>query len=243
MPTMHPDPTAHPLPRWTLSGLKLGARYTMPLLPGTALFGVGFGTVAVQKGIGLAEATLMSALVYGGAVQLVAMEVWTNPMTLSVIGPLVLITVVVNLRLFLMSASFRPWLGGLPPSQVYPALLLTTDASWLIAIRYRAQGGNDASVLLGSGLMLWVSWMAATLFGYLAGARISDPRLLGIDLILPIFFTAVFVPLWRGPRRAIPWGIAGLVALIVQYAVPGFWFMVAGALAGTVAGGFIDERD
>jgi hypothetical protein len=29
--------------------------------------------------------------------------------------------------------------------------------------------------------------------------------------MLPIFFAAMFVPLWRGARRAIGWAVAGVV--------------------------------
>ena len=228
-------------PYWSRAGLWSGIRYTLPMLPGTAVFGMAFGTVAAQKGLTLTEAALMSALVFGGASQLVAMEVWSNPMTWALVAPLALVTGVVNMRLLLMSASLRPWLGPLPARQTYPALLLTTDATWLVAMRYRADGGSDASVLLGSGFTLWLPWVASSALGFLLGALIAEPARYGIDLIMPIFFVAMLVPLWRGPRRAIPWAVAGLVALLVQYLVPGFWFIIAGALAGAVSGGFIDE--
>ena len=157
-------------PYWSRAGLWSGIRYTLPMLPGTAVFGMAFGTVAAQKGLTLIEAALMSALVFGGASQLVAMEIWTNPMTWALVAPLALVTGVVNMRLLLMSASLRPWLGPLPAEQTYPALLLTTDATWLIAMRYRADGGSDASVLLGSGFTLWLLWVASE------RARISPRR-------------------------------------------------------------------
>jgi hypothetical protein len=37
------------------------------------------------------------------------------------------------------------------------------------------------------------------------------------------------------------WAVAGAVALAVQHIVGGYWYIVAGALAGSVAGGFLDE--
>jgi predicted branched-subunit amino acid permease len=49
------------------------------------------------------------------------------------------------------------------------------------------------------------------------------------------------VPLWRGARAAVPWAVAGLTALAVAARVPGWWFMIAGALAGSVAAGLIDD--
>ncbi|MBZ0138471.1 MAG: AzlC family ABC transporter permease [Pseudorhodoplanes sp.] len=229
-------------PYWSVAGLSLGMRYALPLLPGSAVFGAAFGTVAAQKGLSLTEAALMSAFVFAGASQLVAMEIWQAPLTLATIVTLALVTGVVNMRMLLMGASLRPWLGPLPASQVYPVLLMNTDASWLIAIRHRTEGGSDAAVLLGASIALWLVWVPVTMVGYVAGALIADPRRFGIDLILPMFFVAMLVPLWRGPRQAVPWAVAGAVALLVQALVPGYWFMIAGSLSGAVAGGFVDER-
>ena len=211
------------------------------MVPGTMVFAAAFGTLAAQKGLTLAETVLMSALVYGGASQLVAMEVWKSPITLASVVSLAVVTAIVNARFILMGATLRPWLGALPPWQVYPALNSTVDATWLVATRYRAEGGSDAAVFVGAGLALWVVWVGSAIPGYLLGTFIADPKRFGFDLMLPIFFAAMFVPLWRGARRAIGWVIAGAVALVVSYLVPGWWFIVAGALAGSIAGAFIDE--
>ena len=201
--------------RWGLDGLRYGVTHTLPLLPGTAVFGAGFGTVAVQKGLTFTEAVCMSAFVFSGAAQLVAMEIWHSPLTLGTIATIAAAALVVGLRMVLMGASLRPWLGGLPASQVYPPLLLNTDSTWLIAIRYRDEGGNDASVLLGAGLSLWVAWIASTIFGYIGGGLVANPQRFGIDLILPIFFVAMLVPLWRGARRAVRSRAAGGGARLV----------------------------
>ena len=111
---------------------------------------------------------------------------------------LAVVTAIVNARFILMGATLRPWFGPLPAWQVYPALCSTVDATWLIATRYRAEGGSDASVFVGAGLALWVVWVGSAIPGYLLGAFIADPKRFGFDLVLPIFFAAMFVPLWRG---------------------------------------------
>ena len=211
------------------------------MVPGTIVFAAAYGTLAAQKGLTLSEAVLMSALVYGGASQLVPMEVWTNPLTLSTVVSLAVVTGIVNARFILMGATLRPWLGALPPWQAYAALNGTVDATWLIATRYRAEGGSDVSVFAGAALTLWLIWVGSAIPGYLLGAFIADPKRFGFDLMLPIFFAAMFVPLWRGARRAVGWVIAGAVALVVSYVVPGWWFIVVGALTGSIAGAFVDE--
>ena len=230
-----------PAPYWSLPGIATGARLCGAMVPGTVVFAAAYGTLAAQKGLTLTETVLMSALVFGGSSQLVALEVWTNPLTLSTVLSLAVVTAIVNARFILMSATLRPWLSGLPPWQAYAALNGIVDATWLVGMRYRGEGGSDVSVFAGAGLTLWAVWVASAIPGYLLGAFISDPKRFGFDLVLVVFFAAMFVPLWRGIRRAVGWAIAGAVALLVSYIVPGWWFIVIGALTGSIVGAFIDE--
>ena len=235
--------TSPPKPYWSLDGLVLGARLSAPLVPGTIVFAAAFGTLAAQKGLTLWDSVLWSAVVFAGASQLVALEVWSEPLRLGTIASLAIVTAIVNARFVLMGASLRPWLGPLPPWQVYPALLTITDANWLIGTRYRTEGGGDASVVVGVALALWCFWVVATVPGYLLGAIVTDPKRIGLDMVMPAFFVAMLFPLWRGPRRAIGWGVAGIVALIAAQLVLGWWFIVIGAVVGSVTGGLLDDRD
>ena len=70
-----------PKPYWSLSGLWQGVRFVLPVLPGAAVFGAAFGAVAAAKGLSFTEAVLMSAIVFAGASQLVAMEIWSSQFT------------------------------------------------------------------------------------------------------------------------------------------------------------------
>ena len=147
--------------------------------------------------------------------------------------------------MLLMGASLQPWLAPLPSWQVYPLLHLTTDPGWLIAMRYRAEGGNDAGVFLGGGAVIFAMWMVATSAGYLLGALISDPRAVGLDLVMPIFFAAMLIPLWQNApqryRRGLGWVVAGVVALAFERLFHGWWFIIAGAVAGAIAEGFVED--
>jgi predicted branched-subunit amino acid permease len=153
-----------------------------------------------------------------------------------------LIAAVLGARMVLMGVSLRPWFGQLPAWQSYPALFLLNDSSWLIAMRYHAEGGRDAAVYLGAGVTIVVGWMMATCAGYVLGGFVVDPARYGLDLVMPVFFAAMLVPLWTGRRRAYAWVVAGIVALAVQHIVAGWWFIIAGSLAGALAGAFLDEK-
>ena len=230
-------------PRWTLAGTLQGARMSTALLPGCLAMAMAIGALAAQKGLTLLDTVLMSGILFAGASQLVALEVWSPRFTLAGLITVALVSATVNLRYLLMTASLRPWTHRMPAWQVYPALLFTVDANWLVAMRYRAEGGQDPSVFLGSGLILWVVWVAGAIPGHLIGSLVSDPRAYGLDLALPAFFAAMLVPLWKGPRWALAWLVAGVVALVFSALVPGWWFIIVGALAGSVAGGFVDGRE
>jgi predicted branched-subunit amino acid permease len=229
-------------PPLTFKAAVQGARMCLPLLPCVLVFATAFGAAAVGKGMGFGETLAMSAFVYAGASQFVALEMWADIATLSGIAAIGLVTAAVNMRFVLMTAALRPWFGPLPAWQSYPALFTITDPGWLIATNYHRKGGRDAAILVGGGLAFWLLWVASTVPGYLLGALVSDQKAFGLDVIMPAFFVAMLVPLWRGARGAIPWAVAGAVALVVAAVIPGWWFIMAGSLAGGIAGGFIDER-
>ncbi len=230
-------------PPWTLAGFHLGARLALPIMPAMMAFGLAVGATAARKGLSFVDNLLMNAFVYAGMSQLIAMEAWPEQFTIGALAALIVLCVTVNARMLLMGAALHPWLGTSSPWRIYPTLHVLTDPSWLMAMRYRAGGGADAGVLLGSSVVLAIAWLAATSLGYLGGALIVDPRRYGIDLVMPIFFAAMLIPLWRGGRRAIPWIVAGVTAVAIQQLVDGWWFIVVGAIAGSVVGGLIDDAD
>jgi predicted branched-subunit amino acid permease len=236
-----PD-TATPAP-CTLAGVMHGARMIVPILPTITAFGAAFGAAASQKGLTLIEAGLMSGLVYAGASQLVALELWRGDWTLAALAAVAAVTATVNARLILMSASLQPWMAASPTALNAFNLFFLTDASWILGTRYHVGGGRDLGVLLGAGSLLWVIWIAATLPGHIAGSLLTDPKSLGLDLVMPIFFAAMLVPLWKGVRPALPWMVAGIVGVGVSAVGGGYLFIVAGALAGAATGAFFDDRN
>lgn len=228
---------------WSLADFRLGARLALPILPAMITFGLAVGAAAAAKGLTLLHSVLMNALVFAGASQLVALDVWPQRFTAGAIAGLALVVATVNARILLITASLQPSFRSVPAWQVYPLLHLTTDPAWLITMRARREEGSPASVFLGASLSFLLVWMAASTAGYLLGAIAGDPRRYGLDLVMPIFFAAMLVPLWRGARGAVPWIVAGAVAVTTQQLLGGWYFVVAGALAGSVLGGFIDEPD
>jgi len=194
-------------------------------------------SLATQQGLTLVETVAMSGMVYSGLAQVVSLQSWPHDITFPTVLTLMLVTLTVNLRFFLMSLTFRPWFSGLPAWQAYPALLFMTDVGWLRAMRYRSEGGGDVGFFLGGGLLLYLVWLASTATGFVFSSWLTNPKTFGIDLLLPTFFATLLIPAWRGVRRAVPWLVAGLVAAAVEHFVADYWYIISGALCGAVAAG------
>jgi predicted branched-subunit amino acid permease len=225
----------------TMAGCVRGALLCLPILPGVVAFGAAFGTVAAQKGLTFAETLLINSFVYAGASQFVAMEVYGDSLTWAGALAMIGVTAAVNMRMLLIGASLRPWLGQVPGVQTYPALFLLTDINWLLTLRQYNEGERDWGIFLGSGIFTWIIWSLSVMPGYFLGSLVSDPKLWGLDVIMPAFFVALLVPLWKGRRQTVSWAVAGGVAIATWYLVGGYWGILTGAVSGAVAGAYLDD--
>ena len=225
----------------SLKGCVQGALLCVPVFPGIIVFGAGFGTVAAQKGLTFLETVLMNSFVYAGASQFVAMEIFKEPLDHGTLIAMIGVTAAVNMRMLLIGASLRPWLGQLPGHQTYPALFFLTDLNWLLTLAQYDKGERDWGIYLGSGLVVWAVWSMSVIPGYFAGSLISDPKTFGLDLVLPAFFAALNVPLWKGKRQSYSWAIAGGVAWATWALFGGYWSIFTGAFAGAIAGAYLDD--
>ncbi len=212
-------------------GVLLGVRTAIPVALSVFAYGLVFGVLARQAGLPLFEALLMSGVVFAGSSQFVAMGLWTMPLP---IGAIVLTTLVVNLRLVLLGAALRPRFIGVAARRIYPTLFFMADENWALTLKYFEEGGDDAGFLLGSGLALYAAWLAATLVGSLASGAIPDPKRLGLDFAFVAVFLALLVGMWRGRSSILPWLCAALTAVLAQRLLPGTWYILVGALAGTL---------
>jgi predicted branched-subunit amino acid permease len=79
---------------------------------------------------------------------------------------------------------------------------------------------------------LWLNWVALTGLGAWLGRVIEDPARLGFDFAFVAVFVALLHGMWHGRTTLLPWLASGIVAVLVYLAVPGPWYVAAGALAG-----------
>jgi predicted branched-subunit amino acid permease len=220
-------------PPFTLRGIRTGAVAGLVLLPGVAMYGVAFGILADATRLSALESVLFSAWVYAGGAQLAVLQAWSEPVPLVAVC---LTALAMNARYFLLGAALRPWLTGLPAPQTYASLFVLGDSNWALALREYAANRIDAGFLLGSGLVMWATWIAATAAGHVFGQVIGRPERFGIDFMLPAFFATIAVAFVRKPADLWPLLVGVATATVVDRLVAGPWYIIAGALAGSFAG-------
>lgn len=221
-------------------GFRCGVFIALPMVPAMAPFGLIVGVLADSRGLSWLETVLMSALVFAGTSQLVALELWTDPA--PILGA-TLAAFVINLRLAPMGAALAPWLDRLRGVRLWGTLATLVDNSFAIAIADQRAGGKDAALLLGVGLTFWIFWMLATGLGHGFSGLVALPP------GHPIFFASVatlialMVPLWRGRSEVLPWAVAAIAAVTASQLLglgqP--WPVLSGAIMGAVVGAWRDQ--
>ena len=212
-------------------GVCAGFLTCAPIAIGVGGYGVAFGVLASQAGLSVAEAALMSAVVLAGASQIVAIELWADPIPVATI---VLTVFAINLRYSLMGAALQPWFQSLSWKKVYGSLFFMADENWALTLRDLQSGNGRGAFLLGSGLAIWVFWVLSTVVGALVGGAVGDPTEYGIDFMLALVFVALAAELWEGRSSIVPWLVALAVAVVAAALVPGQWYILLGGLAAAV---------
>ncbi|MFT6464139.1 AzlC family ABC transporter permease [Halopseudomonas laoshanensis] len=219
----------------------LGARDTIPMLVGALPFGIIFGTLAVSSGLSAGATLAMSALVFAGSAQFIAISLIASGTGLVVI---LLTTLIVNLRHMLYSASMLPYVRHLPQRWRVPLAFWLTDESFAVVHRYYQNAtvplAGKQWYFLGSCLAMYSNWFACTLVGVLLGHALPGMADWGLDFAMVATFIGIVVPL----LRTRPMLVAALVAAVVAVAANGLPYklgLMLAALLGVIAG-VIAER-
>ena len=207
----------------------------LPISLFVVAFGAAFGLAAVQQGLEPLQALLMSAVVFAGASQFAAVDMWGPQVSLV---PMMAVVFAINSRHLLMGASLYPMLRDMSPGRRYALLLLLTDANWAVSAQQYQSGRRNLEVILGGGLALWLAWVLGTSLGVYFGGLLKDPHSLGLDMVLGCFLLAMALGGNKTPRTLVAWVVAGVASMMAWYWLPPNTHVVVGALAGGAIGFF-----
>jgi len=196
-------------------------------------FGLLLGALAAQKGLSPLEVMLMSALVFAGSAQFIAVDIWTHP------APWLLLTVtalLINMRHLLMGASLSPKIRHFGTGRSLLALFTMVDETWALCEQRSASHRVNFAYMITMGAVLWVNWVATTGLGAAIGALMGDPATYGFDFAFTAIFLTLVVGLWRGPRTGVAIAASAAAAALVHLLFDGPWYIAAGGIAGALTG-------
>lgn len=211
-----------------------GALATLPFWPGAALFGLVYAVTARAAGLSGPEIVGMSLLVHAGSAQFTAVNLIAGGAgSLSVIVG----TAITNARSLLIGASVAPAVAAQPLWWRLMYAFHLTDESFAVATARFLKGDATPGYALGANLGIVLPWAGSAIIGVIVGATIPSPSRWGIDLVIPLTFLGLLIPLLKS-RRAV--GVAlcgGIFALVGVTFLPGTWYLVVAGIGGSVIGG------
>jgi 4-azaleucine resistance transporter AzlC len=209
-----------------------GMRAISPLIAAVIPIGLVFGAVAVTKGLSPVETALMSALVFAGGSQFVAMDIWTHPASWTSVGFAALL---VNIRHVLMSASLGTKMQAFGGRRRNFACLFLADEIWAMAEFRAGLARLTPAWFTGLAAPFYLAWVLSSLAGATLGAFLGDPVALGLDFAFPAVFIVLVMGFWKGAETGAVLIASGAAAVATQHFVPGVWYIAAGAVAGLLA--------
>jgi 4-azaleucine resistance transporter AzlC len=190
-----------------------GVRAALAVAATVAFFGASFGLLARSAGMGVVAPVVMSATTFAGSAQFAVSSILgaAGGATSAIAAAVLLNARYAPISISVASLFRGPRLRRLLESQ------LIVDESWALA----ARGGRfDRRILLGAGLLLYLSWVIGTTVGALAGDALGDPKDFGLDGAFPALFLALLVPQLRTSRAAVAALCGAAIALALIPVTP-----------------------
>ncbi|MCM8594008.1 AzlC family ABC transporter permease [Accumulibacter sp.] len=210
-------------------------RDTLPLLLGALPFALIYGALAARSGLSAVATLAMSALVFAGSSQFIAVGLVAAQTPVAII---VFTTLIVNLRHLLYSATLLPHLKDLPQCWRIPLAFWLTDETFAVSVhRY---GKDDASPCkhwyqLGSSIAMYLNWQFWCAAGLLLGNRLPDAQDWGLDVAMPVTFIGMVIP-FLSSRPAVVCALTAGIASLLTIDLPYRLGLVVSTLAGVGSG-------
>lgn len=183
---------------------------TMPVLMGYLFLGMAFGILLTSKGYHFGWAVLMSAIVYAGSMQFVAISILTGPFQLLHAAVL---TLSVNARHLFYGLSMLDKFKQMDGKRHYMIFSLTDETYSLLCSAKPPEGVDKNWFFFFIALFNQLYWITGTLVGSVAGSLVHFDST-GIDFAMTALFVVIFVEQWEGSKNHGPALIGLAVSLL-----------------------------
>ena len=205
-------------------GVKDTSALMIPVVP----FGIIFGVFAIDLGLTPLTAIAMSIIIFGGASQIIFLQLFSagasSLVILSSVGA-------VNSRHLLYGTVLSEHLSDLNLTWKIIVSYFLVDQAFAVSNDYFKKNKEDKDKhfhLLGGGLNCWTIWQLTTLVGIYLGSII--PEKLGLSFAIPLTFLALLVNDLRKLINVIIILISGSIATLGYQAIPFKAYVIVAAI-------------
>ena len=209
-----------------LAGVRATLAIGISLLP----FGLAYGATAAQT-MTLGRVSLMSLTVFAGTAQFVGVSMLAQGAApLSIL----MTTVLLQLRLVLMSAAITRRLARVPRLAEPLLAHLITDESFAVSMAATADGRADPLLFVGSGLTIFILWQLSSIAGALVGGGLSPGW--GITYAMPASLICLLFLLVRDKRTLGICLTAAALAIGLRPLVGSTWNVLLATIVASAGG-------
>ena len=203
-----------------------------PLMIPVVPFGLIFGVLAIDVGFTPLETMGMSLIIFGGASQIVLLQLFSGGAS-----SLVIISSVgaVNSRHLLYGAVVSEHLSDLKLIWKIIISYFLIDQAFARSNEYfkKNKDENKYFHLVGGGATCWIIWQSTTFLGIILGAAI--PGKLGLSFAIPLTFLALLINDFRKFVNVFVIIVSGLVATLGYNIIPFKAYVIVAALIGLLS--------
>ena len=203
-----------------------------PLMIPVVPFGLIFGVLAIDVGFTPLETMGMSLIIFGGASQIVLLQLFSGGAS-----SLVIISSVgaVNSRHLLYGAVVSEHLSDLKLIWKIIISYFLIDQAFARSNEYfkKNKDENKYFHLVGGGATCWIIWQSTTFLGIILGAAI--PEKLGLSFAIPLTFLALLINDFRKFVNVFVIIISGIVATLGYNVIPFKAYVIVAALIGLLS--------
>lgn len=220
--------------------LQAAVKAGIPIFIGYFPAAVAFGILAETSGVSLLETFLFSGVVFAGASQFIALN-----LLLTGMGPLgiILTTLLVNFRHFLMSASLATRLRNLNKGTYFALAFGVTDE--VFSVLAFTKGKLTPAFVFTLELSAWSGWVSGTLSGFLLGGFLPEILTQSMGVALYALLLAILMPEIKASSTSLCLAIASglLNTLLIHLDIlPTGWTIIVCILVVASAGAFLTRN-
>jgi 4-azaleucine resistance transporter AzlC len=205
----------------------------LPLSLAVLPWGVLFGSLAIQRGFSAWETQAISAFVFGGAVQIVSIELLAQGTPLLAV---LFSAFVISSRHFLYGLHLRERMALHPLRwRLGIGFLLTDELFALSGDRRAYRRTYRLWYALGAGGSFYVAWNLWTAVGIIGGNTLPDLSQLGVEFAIAAIFIALVIPNLEDLATVTSVIVAAVVAVFMATTDSQIGLIIA-ACAGMTAG-------